>query len=187
MFVDGDDALHPLTLERIAQMIAKDAQAMIIYGIKHIDENYFKSYLQEVQEQLPLQASYAYGKLNAGTLFRMYGGIGGKVFRCDIIEKNKLAFSTEIKIFEDFPYVLQYLYYTETCFFNQEGLYYYQFRSSSRSHGKFEQARPLTDYTDIIESNLPLMRDSQKLKGLKRFHFQLGLYLVIFYHSRLLI
>lgn len=128
-FVDGDDYLDEDYLKILVGCMKRD-------NIDLVCVDYFLDLQGEIiihssdeESSNNLSREEAINKLSDRNCFQGY--LWNKLFKKEIIEKNKLLFDKRVKIWEDMLFCLRYLTYCYGIVYIQKPLYYYVQRENS--------------------------------------------------------
>lgn len=124
-FVDSDDIVSKYFIENLVTNLEKSKADCSICGIKGFyHEN-------EINWNTPSNIQI-FKENSKNKLFTLYGGfLANKMYKRDIIIKNKLQLDPEISISEDLLFNLNYFKYTDTVVYNSKVEYYYRQYSTS--------------------------------------------------------
>ena len=148
LFVDGDDWLEPNSLEIILNKIEKND--MLIFGFY---EKYMKRDYKKIVSDKDNIINNSLAIKNV--INNKYGGyIFNKVFKRDIIVKNKLKFRENIHMCEDMIFVLEYLQCSSRIKVINNILYNYRMRKSSAVWQKNEKYLTIFDSYQIMNDIL---------------------------------
>lgn len=131
MFVDVDDYLEPNTMERVAAVIRNEEPDCIDFGWQYVSES---------GEITPIHHKLDKGRLLGEEMIRdvilppllnlcsdpdhfIFDFSCTKVYRTDIIRENQIRFDENRRIWEDRPFVVQYLRYCKN-YYSIDGSFY---------------------------------------------------------------
>lgn len=129
LFIDGDDTVDENLLENIDELLEKDRQALIIYGMSF---DYYRNEIMERSEKLSCthNGDYTIDKLfleyKSFFLNNALSSACNKVFVTKIIKSHDLYFNEDMILYEDYDFVLRYLMYVETVSCFNDILYHYR-------------------------------------------------------------
>ena len=146
MFCDADDWYESNMCENILDAIEKSNADLAICGIKMIyeshmemmesDENYYKVYFDGKR------------KVNDEVISRTNGSVCNKIFRMDIIRRNKINFPQGLHTAEDFYFYNAYMSVSKTAYFLNQKLYNYRRHPDSIMSANFDKKKVSID--DIL-------------------------------------
>lgn len=121
MFVDADDTLLPGTIILLNEVVNKKNVDLFLFGHKVNDKTKLVSekrilYSGDLIEQLWVQM------LNEPT---KYLQVWAKIFKREIVVKNKIQFDMKLRLAEDSDFTLQYLKYCKSIELHPECIYDY--------------------------------------------------------------
>lgn len=129
-FADADDWLE---IEEIYTMI----ENMICY---EVDLSICNHYWNYENGRVFVNQSHSY-LMNTIQFFKdvldknlFHGFLWNKLFKMEIIKKNKIKFDTEISVFEDLKFVCDYAKYISSAYYDGRPFYHYLQRNSSALH-----------------------------------------------------
>ena len=125
MFVDSDDYLEQNAFSIIVKQLDRNDILCFAYNIIYKDKVQ-KIVLKNTTIREEIYKNIYYNNSIGGYLWN-------KVFRLDIIRKNKLQFNENIHFCEDLLFVCQYLKFCKNLYYFNKPLYNYRMRKSSVS------------------------------------------------------
>lgn len=132
-FVDSDDYVTEEYYKNLTANINGKAD-LIIGGFKKVNEK-----LEEKKEGLKLEKKVISGK-NHNDVLKLYPIFNfaypfAKLFKTEIIRKNKVKFPINIKMYEDSIFILKYINHCNEIILTDSQDYFYVEVKSSLSHG----------------------------------------------------
>lgn len=120
-FIDSDDYVESDYLNNFVENLYDDSD-LIFQGIN-------KCYKDKIEKIIPQKGIYCRDELLNGisdiNKFSIFGYVCTKLYKTEIIKKNKLVFNNNIKISEDRIFALQYLYYCNKLYVVNKSSYNY--------------------------------------------------------------
>jgi len=132
LFIDSDDWIEKNTLHEISDILINESPELIIFGIRTF---YKKNKTSKTTYQ---NKTYSLNNfLDIFLAINIGDGVVNKVFRRDIIEKNKINFKKGVHMGEDALFVLDYLEKINIITTSDKILYNYERRGNSSATKKF--------------------------------------------------
>jgi len=112
IFVDSDDALDSKLLSEISMAACSFPDAMILYGVS------FDYYYKDKYRYAEVLSCRHNGFFAVSQVFESYldffcdnalSGVWNKVYSTEVIRKNGIFFRSDMKIYEDYDFVINYL------------------------------------------------------------------------------
>lgn len=134
-FVDADDYVREDMFENLYKAISEESNIDIVMC------NYFdnKKINKIKNKDLIVNKENLIKQVIGNGQYR--GFIWNKLFKKDIIKKNKIKFKTDIDMCEDLIFCLEYMQYVIKGFLIKEPYYYYENRKDSISNLSFNNKR----------------------------------------------
>lgn len=131
VFMDSDDRIQENYLEFLVNHMSGYDFAVCgyckVYPDKDVNER--NTHSEYSQMQVPI-CKFMNAMFDIKT-FGYQGYLWNKIFKKEIIDKEKIVFDEAIKYNEDRLFIVQYLQFCDTIFYGNEPLYIYVQRSSS--------------------------------------------------------
>ena len=158
-FVDADDTIHPQMFSIL--MTGMKSADMIVCGYQLNNKHFFdNSHFDSEFLTWGVEYSIKQFILNEA----VQGFVCNKLFRCDIVKRNNIAFNTDLHICEDLDYCIRYALCCRKINFTPIPLYNYVMNSSGAMSSPFN-AKQLTliNAFDEMKKIPSLSVDSVKL------------------------
>ncbi len=177
LFVDSDDWVSGEYASILLENCEQYFDSLVICGFKYIDytKNYNKLYLYNENEPIC--------KLSRFHFFELYDCIHlqvvwNKIFHKDIIKKNNIKFDENLKMGEDFQFVLDYIEkgnIYQCIVINKSLVYYIRYNNNSLmgdfSHKPFaEAAKGISRLSNICDNKNLELKYINKLKENYTYH-----------------
>lgn len=129
IFVDSDDVVDSKLLSEISTAVRNFPDAMILYGVS------FDYYYKDKYRYAEVLSCKHKGVFGVSQILEKYGdffydnalsGVWNKVYSAEVIRKNGLFFRTDMKIYEDYDFVINYLQKIDSVFCINKPLYRYR-------------------------------------------------------------
>lgn len=121
-FVDADDYVGPSYIENFVEGL-NNGMELVFQGINLLRNGI-------IEERCPISGRYVGNDILNGisdiNRFSMFGFVCNKLYRTDIIRKNKLLFDTSITLSEDRIFALQYIKHIECLVTISKSSYIYE-------------------------------------------------------------
>jgi len=158
-FVDGDDYLLPGALASLEASLFNCDSDMI--AISYEQETATGEMIQYIPQTI--RSSHSRDGINYLLTPDIAAAVWAYIFNIDILRKNDMRMSQELKYGEDRIYIIEYLYYVKTISILRSPLYRYVYRTNSAVNKK-GFSRIISDQLNsililkhrLIEKRLPL-------------------------------
>lgn len=162
LFIDADDTLEAEELGNILSDPRCSQSDLVIYGLTFDYYFHGKCYRRD-----PMYFAYD-GVLNTnewgGKYLELFSHnslspLWNKVFKRDILQKNRLLLNTDMFLYEDFEFVLRYMAHCDTVWNVPAAIYHYRQPEDEGNAGRRLQRIPsIADFMIPIERSLDLLR-----------------------------
>jgi glycosyltransferase involved in cell wall biosynthesis len=156
-FVDSDDTALPEMYQRMYTNITKEHYDVICCGFKHKNSIFTKN----IKITRITQAERVFRLENAG----LFGTVWNKLYKREIIEKNRIRFSEGYYFGEDFLFNLTYFSCITSAFCLDDVLYEYNINDQSISKNRPDFNQSIHRFRSVTKQILQL----HELPG-RRFH-----------------
>lgn len=155
-FLDSDDWVREDTLARMVAAIGEQHADLCICGFKYIEDQGEEEHCFHTERKIDkstLMEQYFWKLYENEILFN----IGTKLYRRSRIEENNLRFHTDMIIYEDIRFCLEYLDHVQQVSLCGEPFYcYFRGNDNSITRGyKSSFWRSTADYCEILMSRFP--------------------------------
>lgn len=162
-FVDSDDWIDENTLSDMVSALEENHADLCICGFKYIEGDCEEEHCVPMNEQMNIDAfmdEFFWKLYEATILFN----IGTKLYRRSTIEENRLRFSTDMIIYEDIRFFLDYINKVQRVALCRKPYYnYFQGNSESITHVyKKDFWESTSNYCNILVNRFD--NDSYSLK-----------------------
>lgn len=181
VFIDADDHINP---EKFAKLLAKLDDSSIIdvvvYGMLFDYFNGKKCYRSDAILP-PLQGEYTKAEC-LNNLYVLYEAnilspVWNKIIKRDLLQKNSLAFRTDMFLYEDLEFSIRLLSVSETWYFDNKLVYhYFQTEINTKLGGRLKRMKNLSQLVDTIHFDLQQTGENHEQQTTKLI---LALYLVL--------
>lgn len=170
-FVDSDDYILDGAKDVLCEVLQTDCQAIALSFMQEINTNEAYPYLAtcELSEGIHSGRSLLNIKSTSPTVWSF-------LFRRDIIVKNKLLMSTNLKFGEDKIFILEYLSYVQNVLVLPTPVYRYVFCETSAVRQNY--MRNEREIDDQLKSILVLLRNCKQINIDNRIYKSQILYIV---------
>lgn len=158
MFVDADDQILPETLQYCRQTIRTASPGIVVFGA-HLIHTDRKGFLVPTVRPMPPDSTASF---HSRVLFVENNNIPacwGKIYKKEILVKNKIKFPEGVKLAEDLYFTAQYFCHcTSVTVINKPFYQYFTNEEAGATSSFFNRKRPLEDYRSTLQTVLNLSR-----------------------------
>lgn len=151
-FIDSDDTINKEFINELVENIEYEQSDLSICGIREINE---ETKEEKVREDYPHKGVEREEILN--NLERFDYGPCNKLYRKEIIIKNKLSFPTNLK-YEDVPFVLGYISSCKTISRVPDALYNYHIHNGSEQTTIDERIFDIFEILELLKHHVNILQ-----------------------------
>ena len=147
-FIDADDFIENEMYEKMLKRIENENTDICICGITKEDENGKKIYIKIPKKYKKIEDCYLDNSI--------FGFPVNKLYKTDIIKKNKIYFPEKIHMSEDLVFNFMYFYYVNDISIEFKEYYHYIYHLNSASNKKvkyYERFDALDTILEFIKKN----------------------------------
>lgn len=168
-FIDSDDHIESTALEIIHSCINRNKDMdLLIFDATVTDEEGNK--IGDITSNLPRGQKFQFESHRQ--LVFANTSLWNRIYRMDVLRKNKLEFETNITIAEDLLFNYKYLLECQNIYYEKEALYYYIQRKNSAMSG----AGKNKDVEKVFESLISYYKEKGKYDNYKQEIEYLAIY-----------
>jgi len=151
-FIDSDDSIRKEFIEELVNSIEYEKSDLSICGIREIHEENGE---EIIREDFPYKMIEREEIMN--NLDKFDYGPCNKLYKREIIIKNKLTFPTNLK-YEDVPFVLGYISSTKTISRVADALYNYHIHSNSEQTTVDERIFDIFEILELLKHHVNIIQ-----------------------------
>ena len=168
VFLDADDSFDSNGLsELLARMDFDESIDVAIYGMTF---DYYKNGIcyrsDDISYPLPGLKKEFHWRSELSDMYdsNALSSVCNKVFRKDIIDRERLLFNEKMFIYEDLEFFLRYLSFCKNIYMSSECIYHYRQSEDEGNAGRrLKRIEKLTEVVDHIEAALDELIIAQKI------------------------
>ncbi len=159
-FMDSDDDLDPCAIEILLGHFLQCGVDLVMGNVKRID--FFGQESEDwsgPSRLIPTRSDVVglvAGWMQEFNRYRVFGSAWGKLYRTDIIRNNSISFDESIIAWEDILFVMCYLEYTSSAYYEQKQLYYYYHNQDN--HGSAVTYKGYMDFVHTVYKAREIVR-----------------------------